>query len=516
MLDLSNVPLTRGSVDVLSDLLSVPFGLRKLVLENCSLDDDSLKPLIHSLLVSGTLPTLSLANNKRIRAKGWKLVAVLVKRSRELKHLDLSENLVDRKIAEIIVAALAGRSGETLRQDRQEHMAAAKGDAQESRNGHVHAQDVGRHGDAAAAAAAASASASNENGPPTLSLDDDNDDHLPPYWAAPLLFASASSRRVPLSSSSSHPARSTSSLDPAPAAGLTSLRLESCAIKNPALDALAHGIRCSALKHVSLRKNRIGVTGAVALAVMIRDYELPSGGAGGAAEASSSSTAAAAKAANGHAQASLFPSGMFSPTISLSEDRPASPRLGAADLRNGDAMPPVVPPKSAAATASGPVQHRTSSASVHSAPANPVTARLEAVAAQATATSGPARSASLLSTASTLVDEPDDGSDSFGFGPERDRNRGRAHAHAHEREAQRHAELKARLRKQIDALPRVGCLLTLDVRSNEIKGGVSYISQVLKRNRTLKVLNLSDNKIDAQGLTSIAEALVSEACCGDL
>lgn len=35
-----------------------------------------------------------------------------------------------------------------------------------------------------------------------------------------------------------------------------------------------------------------------------------------------------------------------------------------------------------------------------------------------------------------------------------------------------------------------------------------YISQVLKRNRTLKVLNLSENKIDVAGLVSIAEALV--------
>ena len=77
-----------------------------------------------------------------------------------------------------------------------------------------------------------------------------------------------------------------------------------------------------------------------------------------------------------------------------------------------------------------------------------------------------------------------------------------------EREAVRHAEMKARLKKQIDALPRVGSLLTLDVRSNEIKGGVTYIAQVLKRNRTLKVLNLSDNKIDSQGLMNIAEALV--------
>lgn len=40
------------------------------------------------------------------------------------------------------------------------------------------------------------------------------------------------------------------------------------------------------------------------------------------------------------------------------------------------------------------------------------------------------------------------------------------------------------------------------------QNGVVYIAQVLKRNRTLKVLNLSENKIDVQGLVSIAEALV--------
>ena len=42
-----------------------------------------------------------------------------------------------------------------------------------------------------------------------------------------------------------------------------------------------------------------------------------------------------------------------------------------------------------------------------------------------------------------------------------------------------------------------------------LQGGVTYISQVLKRNRTLRVLNLSDNKIDGAGLATLAEALVS-------
>lgn len=42
-----------------------------------------------------------------------------------------------------------------------------------------------------------------------------------------------------------------------------------------------------------------------------------------------------------------------------------------------------------------------------------------------------------------------------------------------------------------------------------MQNGVVYIAQVLKRNRTLKVLNLSENKIDMQGLVAIAESLVS-------
>ena len=41
-----------------------------------------------------------------------------------------------------------------------------------------------------------------------------------------------------------------------------------------------------------------------------------------------------------------------------------------------------------------------------------------------------------------------------------------------------------------------------------LQGGITYIAQVLKRNRTLKVLNLSENKLEVVGLMAIAEALV--------
>ena len=63
--------------------------------------------------------------------------------------------------------------------------------------------------------------------------------------------------------------------------------------------------------------------------------------------------------------------------------------------------------------------------------------------------------------------------------------------------------------RALDNLPRLGALQTLDLKGNDIRTGITYIAQVLKRNRTLKVLNLSENKLDVQGLVAIAEALVN-------
>lgn len=45
-----------------------------------SSSSQSLKPLLHALLVSGNVPTLSLANNKRIKSKGWKLIAIFLRK----------------------------------------------------------------------------------------------------------------------------------------------------------------------------------------------------------------------------------------------------------------------------------------------------------------------------------------------------------------------------------------------------------------------------------------------------
>lgn len=59
-------------------------------------------------------------------------------------------------------------------------------------------------------------------------------------------------------------------------ATIISIRLENCSIRNQALDSLAHGVRHSAIKHISLRRNKINPLGAVALAIMMRDYAVAS------------------------------------------------------------------------------------------------------------------------------------------------------------------------------------------------------------------------------------------------
>lgn len=52
----------------------------------------SLKPLLHALLVSGSIPTVSLAGNKRIRNKGWKYLAVFLRKVRFSERVLLAQH----------------------------------------------------------------------------------------------------------------------------------------------------------------------------------------------------------------------------------------------------------------------------------------------------------------------------------------------------------------------------------------------------------------------------------------
>ncbi|KAJ3755304.1 hypothetical protein EV360DRAFT_49950 [Lentinula raphanica] len=70
--------------------------------------------------------------------------------------------------------------------------------------------------------------------------------------------------------------------------------------------------------------------------------------------------------------------------------------------------------------------------------------------------------------------------------------------------------------RALDALPRIGNLRSLDLRGNEMRNHITYLAQVLKRNRTLKSLNLQDNKLDPKALAVLAEALKYNAALEEL
>lgn len=48
----------------------------------------------------------------------------------------------------------------------------------------------------------------------------------------------------------------------------------------------------------------------------------------------------------------------------------------------------------------------------------------------------------------------------------------------------------------------------LDVTNNDIRAGIQYIAQALRRNKSLQKLSLCDCKIDSKGCALIGEALV--------
>ncbi|KNZ78735.1 Leucine-rich repeat-containing protein 68 [Termitomyces sp. J132] len=270
--DFSGVQLTFASSSILSDVFTIEWGLRKLVFRECNLDEHILKPMLHSLLIPESLSFLSLASNRKLKTSAFRLVGAYVAQAKNLQFLDLSQNNLDKKSVEYIVAALAT----------------------------------------------------------------------------------------------------------APNQGLVSLRIDDCQLRPAALEALSRAVRTSSLRNISLRHNRINAAGAVALALMIRDYP------------------------------DVVPASLGTPTSSA-----AAPGASFESPSRRDAGP----------------------------------------------------SAALLDKVRAL-----------------------------------------------DALPRLGALRTLDLKGNDLRMGITYLAQVLKRNRTLKVLNLSENKLDVMCLATIAEALKYNSC----
>lgn len=114
-LDLSNFPMTAQDIATFSDWLAI-VPVRKLILENCALTDDSVRAILSGLLSTktveqmryrrrrarkpdspimkdvrwGVVEKLSLKNNPKIGREGWRHISLFIHLSRSLKAIDLS------------------------------------------------------------------------------------------------------------------------------------------------------------------------------------------------------------------------------------------------------------------------------------------------------------------------------------------------------------------------------------------------------------------------------------------
>ncbi|KDQ52233.1 hypothetical protein JAAARDRAFT_40347 [Jaapia argillacea MUCL 33604] len=507
-LDLSGLLLSPSTSAILSDVFTIEWGLRKLVLRECDLDEAILKPILHALLIPQSLTFLSLASNRKMKERAFKLVGAFVWKAKSLQFLDLSQNFMDKRCVEYVASALGslpvgeGASG-----------------------------IPGTTGAGATAGAGTAGTGGGAGG------------------------AGAGGGQY---------------------TGLESLKLDDCGLRSTALDALAHTVRTSSLRHISLRYNKISTNGAVALALMIRDYPdtvpLPmagsvSAGAGypqGQGTGYSGQGAGYALAVQGHSApgysssissvpsspvtslsmmgsgGSVSGSGTSTPNGSLAFSPPGTPTLGNMGLPPSSPPPPYANQVKAALSKAGPPppppRHPNTLPQTTYTPyiprsrrppppqgqgqnqitnntllrnTNPLSASGEVVPIITSSAQGGITTRHVNETT-----RYGDGSTRQGDGRQvNGRSRGGGVGGGQGRGVHQgpSAALLDKVRA-LDALPRLGALRTLDLKGNDIRGGVTYIAQVLKRNRTLKVLNLSENKLDVTCLVAIAEALKYNSC----
>ncbi|RKP27665.1 hypothetical protein SYNPS1DRAFT_26693 [Syncephalis pseudoplumigaleata] len=114
-LSLNGILLERRAADALSDMLALRSGLQRLELDSCSLVNDALKSILHSLLLVDELQELSLCRNKRISADGFKYIAIYTRKAKNLRLLDLSGCRPDKRGCRYLSHALASSSVMMLR-----------------------------------------------------------------------------------------------------------------------------------------------------------------------------------------------------------------------------------------------------------------------------------------------------------------------------------------------------------------------------------------------------------------
>ncbi|KAG1449913.1 hypothetical protein G6F56_008502 [Rhizopus delemar] len=79
-----------------SDILMLKFGLKYLNLSDCKMEDETIRILLCSLLVSNTVVDLNLAQNN-FKSKGYRYIAIFMKESKRIQSIDLSNNTIDKR-----------------------------------------------------------------------------------------------------------------------------------------------------------------------------------------------------------------------------------------------------------------------------------------------------------------------------------------------------------------------------------------------------------------------------------
>ncbi|ODN85879.1 hypothetical protein L198_07444 [Cryptococcus wingfieldii CBS 7118] len=466
-------PLTRHSSFPLADLLAIQFGLYELYLEEGLVGEgvageDVLRNVLHGLLVSGGLGVLGLKGNRRVRSGGWRLVTVFLKKAKDLKYLDVSETVWDRKSIEYLVQSLDGSNPTPP----------------------------------APTASSSTSESSSANNLSTTTEEQEQEEHDQTIYApfvppAPLLKPSTNPEE-----------------EQGPAA-LVSLRMDGCGLKGAVLEVLAQGIRTSRLHHISLRSNRISPQGAVAVALMIRDY--PDSGAVTLADrlgSSLTSTGAGAGSGSGSGAGAGVGAGASGPQVPAKTEVPYAPRVRKATRPISPQPPPVPTTKP---SSSPPIPQRP--APTVAKPKKEDSDSLPAIPTVSSTSSGgvvsktvpegyraPERGSVRDRLAMPFTAEPFD-QNSYPASESALGEKEPAHEQGVRGPGRGKSLALERNVKALEGVERVGRLMTLDLKGNDIRTGVSYIAQVLKRNRTLKVLNLSSNNIPPSGLVLLAEAL---------
>ncbi|KAI9249732.1 hypothetical protein BDA99DRAFT_523496 [Phascolomyces articulosus] len=95
-INLANQMIDSRYAGPIADILMLDCGLCSLDLSNCGMNDETIRILLHSLLITDRLLELKLAGNS-FKADGFKYISIYISQSRAIKTVDLSRTTPDKR-----------------------------------------------------------------------------------------------------------------------------------------------------------------------------------------------------------------------------------------------------------------------------------------------------------------------------------------------------------------------------------------------------------------------------------